>query len=115
MVRARGLSRRLLGQRQQGQDPALALIVGAHDQQHVFDGDDQDQRPHDQRQDAEHVFRRQRQPVLRIEALSEGVDRARPDIAEHNAERREGEPGETRAGAWPVPLLRRSAPRARRG
>ena len=95
MVRARRASHRLLRQRQQGQDPALALIVGAHDQQHVFDRDDQDQRPHDQRQHAQHILRRERQPVLRVEALAEGVDRARPDIAEDDAERGERKPGDT--------------------
>ena len=101
-MRARA-SRRLEGQRQQGQDPAFALIVGAHDQQHVFDGDNHDQRPHDQRQDAEYVFRPERQPVLGVEALPESIDRARPDVAEHDAERRDGEPGET--GRRPRPSL----------
>ena len=50
----RGLSRRRsLGQRHQGQDAAFALVVGAHHEEHVFDGDDDDQRPEDQREDAE--------------------------------------------------------------
>lgn len=85
--------------------PPLALVVGAHDQQDVFDRYDQDQCPHNQRQDAEHVFRLEREPVLRVEALSEGIDRARADIAEHNTERRDGKPAESGRGCWPLALF----------
>ncbi len=98
-------SRCLLGERQQGQDPAFALIVRAHDQQNVFDGDDKDQRPHDQRQHAEHVFGRERQSALGVEALPKGVHRARPDIAEHDPERRNREPGETARDRRPLPIF----------
>ena len=37
-----------LGQGHQGEDAAFAAVVGAHDQQDVFEGDDQHQRPEDQ-------------------------------------------------------------------
>jgi hypothetical protein len=40
-------------QRQQRHDAAFAVIVGAHDQDRVFDGDDYDQGPQDQRCDTE--------------------------------------------------------------
>ena len=90
---------------------ALAVVVGAHDQRDVFDGDDQDQCPYDQRQRAKHVFRRKRQPMLRIETLAESVDRARPDIPENNAECRERQPGESRSGRWPFSFF--VAPRRR--
>jgi hypothetical protein len=33
------------------------------------------------------VFRVERQAVLGVEALTKCIDRARPDIAEHDAER----------------------------
>ncbi len=35
-------------QGEQRQDAALAMIVGAHDQKCIFDGNDDDQRPEDQ-------------------------------------------------------------------
>ena len=40
-------------QRHQGQNTALAVIVGAHDDRDVFDRGGDDERPHDQRQHAE--------------------------------------------------------------
>ena len=39
-------------QRQQRHNAAFAVIVGAHDQDRVFERDDHDQRPQDQRHDA---------------------------------------------------------------
>ena len=41
-------------ERGQRQRAALAVVVGAQQDQHVFDRDDDDQRPQDQRQHAEH-------------------------------------------------------------
>ena len=41
-------------QRDQRHDPALAVVVGAHDEQHVLEGDDHHDRPEDERHDAEH-------------------------------------------------------------
>ena len=38
-------------QRQHRHDPALAVVIGAHDQDRVFERDDQDQRPEDHRDD----------------------------------------------------------------
>ena len=72
-------------QREQRQNAALAVIVGAHDQDRVFDRDDDDQRPEDQRHDAEHRLRRDvsgRTGGLRGDV--ERIERARSDIAEHD-------------------------------
>src|SRR5262249_38548512 len=42
------------GESREGEDAAFAAVVGAHDQQDVFDGHDDDERPEHQRQYAEH-------------------------------------------------------------
>ena len=47
-------------QRDQRQDAAFAVVVGAHDEQDVLERDDDRQRPEDQRQHAEHVALRRR-------------------------------------------------------
>ena len=52
-----GADRDALRQRHQRQDAALAAVVGAHDQHHVFHRDDQHERPEDQRQDAQDLER----------------------------------------------------------
>ena len=54
VVAAHGAER----QRGQGQYSALAAVIGAHDDRDVFEGDDGDQRPGDQRQYAVDVVRR---------------------------------------------------------
>ncbi len=78
------------------------MVVGAHDQEDVFDGDHNDQRPEDHRQNAQHVFRVERKTVLRVEALTERVDRACSDIAKHHAERGHAQSGEPGGCARPV-------------
>ncbi len=47
--------RRPLDLGDQGQDPALAVVVGAHDEEHELDRDDQRDRPEDQRDHPEDV------------------------------------------------------------
>ena len=44
-----------LGERVERQNAALALVVGPHQEQHVFGGDDDQQRPDDQRHRADHL------------------------------------------------------------
>ena len=44
---------RAIGERHQGKRAAFAVIVGAEQDQHVFDGDDEEQRPDDERQNAQ--------------------------------------------------------------
>ena len=76
-----------LHQRHQGQDAALALVVGAHDDHHVLHRDHQQQRPYDQRQDAEHVALVRRQAVVRPERFLQRVQRTGADIPEDHTQR----------------------------
>src|SRR6185437_7843551 len=72
-------------------DAALALVVGAHDEDHVLQRDHQDQRPEDQRQHAQHAGRRNTQTVFRAEDFAHRVQRAGADVAEHHADRADRE------------------------
>jgi hypothetical protein len=75
-------------------DAALALVVGAQDQCHVLEGDDDDQRPEHQREDAEHVRRRDWHRMVGVaEDFLDGIQRAGADVAIDDAERGEGEDG----------------------
>ena len=69
-------------QRQQRDDAAFAAIVRAQDQQRIFDRDDEDQRPQDQRHHAEDGVRRQR-PAMGggLGGFLQGVEGAGTDIA----------------------------------
>ncbi len=89
-------TRRLLGappadQRDQRHDPALAVVVGAHHQQHVGDHDDQHHGPEDQRDDAVDVLGAHLDVVRvgGVEDRLDGVQRARADVAEHDSQRTE--------------------------
>ena len=53
-------AKRPLAQRHQRQRAAFAVIVGAQQQQHVFGGHDDEQRPQDQAEHAEHDGARDR-------------------------------------------------------
>src|SRR2546425_10098042 len=53
--------------------------------------DDEQQRPEDERQHAEHVSLGNRDPVLPMERLTQRVQRAGPDVAVHHPESQEGE------------------------
>jgi hypothetical protein len=78
----------------QRHDAALALVVGAQDQRHVLERDHDDQRPEHQREDAQHVLRRDRHRVVGVaEDFLEGVQRAGADVAIDHAERGQGEDG----------------------
>ncbi len=65
-------------QRHQCQHAALALVVGAHHHGDVLHRDDQDQRPGDQRQDAQDILRRQADTGVFAEALLDRVERLVP-------------------------------------
>ena len=86
-----------LKQRHQRERAALAVVVGAHDQEHVFQRHDDDQRPQHQRHDAEHHLARERAAGGRGgQAFLERVERARADVAVDDAdgaERQGPEPG----------------------
>ncbi len=75
-----------LDQREQGEDPALAVVVRAHDEREVLDGDHQQERPDDQRQDAQDVGVRDLERVLAEEALAQRVERRGADVAVDHAE-----------------------------
>jgi hypothetical protein len=87
----RGASRRSQ-QGEQREDAALATVVGPHDEGEVLDHDDQEECPEHQRENAEHVLVRRGDAVPPAEALLDGVERRRPDVAVHDAERSQHEP-----------------------
>ncbi len=82
-------SRRERGKRERS---TLPVVVGAQEDQHVFERDDDNQRPQDERENAQNEAARDL-PVLRgcDYGLAECVERARADIAIHNANAAESE------------------------
>ena len=68
------------GEGAQRQHAALAAVVGAQDEQHVLDADDQDQRPEHQRQDTEHGGLAQMQPAGVAKGLAQRVQRAGAEL-----------------------------------
>ncbi len=80
-------SRRAMRQCRESQHAALTLIVRAHDQQDVFQCDDDDQRPQDQGQSAHHGERRGRGAGAGGKGRGpHGIERARADVAEDHAQ-----------------------------
>ena len=77
-----GLRMARVEQRQQRDDAAFAAVVRAQDQKRVFDRDDQDQRPQDQRHHAEDGFICQR-PAMGggLGRFLQGVEGAGADVA----------------------------------
>ncbi len=84
--------RRRRDQGDQRHDPALAPVVGAHHEHQVLEDHDQGERPEDQRQHTEDVGGRRLGAVPGHEALTDRVQRRRPDVAVDHAEggQREG-------------------------
>ncbi len=79
-------------ERHQRHDAAFALVIGAHDEDDVFDRDDDHQRPEDEREDAEHVVGVDRHRVVRAaEDFLDRVERARADVTVDDTQRRERE------------------------
>ena len=78
-------------QGQQRQDAAFAIVIGAQDEDDVFERDHHHQRPEDQRDDPEDVGGDRRGMAGGIQGDGKGVERARADIAEHDAKRGERE------------------------
>jgi hypothetical protein len=72
-----------LRQRHQRERAALALVVGAQQDENVFECDDDDQRPQDHRKNAEHVGRA---AAGCIDGLAQRVERARADVAIDNTD-----------------------------
>ena len=76
----------------ESEDATFSVVVGAHDEHQVLDRDHGDQRPQDQREDAEHVGVGDREFVAgTFEGLTQRVERAGADVAVDDAERAEGE------------------------
>ena len=82
-------------QRGEREDAAFALVVGAHHDDDVLDGNDDEQRVEHHGQDAEDVLRRHVNRVRAIETLADGVERACADVSVNNAEGGERERSET--------------------
>ena len=96
------LGRRAVDQGEQGQAAALALVVGAHDDEDVFQRHDDHHRPEDQAQHAVDVQRIGIDRVMAGKGLAEGVDRRGADIAEHDADRPHHHLGERSLGMMAV-------------
>jgi hypothetical protein len=87
---AAGFAKSLLGQSHQGQGPALALVVGAHEEDDVLDRHEQGHGPEDQRHHAQHRMLGRRRAARMGQSLAQGVERAGADVAEHHADRAKG-------------------------
>ena len=84
-------------ERKQSEAAALALVVGAHDDHHIFDRHHDHHRPEDQAEHASNLRDAMAQLVMAGEGFAEGVDRAGADVAEDDADRADREAG--KAGA----------------
>ncbi len=83
---AAATGQRTLGECHQRQRPALAVVVGPHQDEDVFQRHNDDQRPEDQRQHADHrVGCHAVHGGRRGRGFAEGVQRAGADIAIHHA------------------------------
>src|ERR1043165_4275376 len=89
-------------ERSQRENSTLTSVVGTQHVGHVLDRDDERQRPEHQRHDAEHVVRARRNAVRPIETLADSVERACPDIAEHDAQRSQRQGLEAAVVRWLV-------------
>ena len=79
-------------QGQQRQDAAFAPVVGAQHQRLVLERDDQDQRPEDERQHAQHVGRREFDAEVWRKAFAQGIQGTGPDVPIHDTQGRERRP-----------------------
>ena len=76
---------------------ALAVVLRTQDENGVFDGDDDGDRPDHQRDAAQHLGRRLRGAGTAEEQRVHGVERRGPDIAVDDAQRADGQRRETAA------------------
>ena len=107
---------RALRQRHQRQRAALAVVVGAQQDHDVFERDDDDQRPEDQRQDAEHRLARRRAAGADRgqHRLAKRVERAGADVAVDDADAAERQRPEAGCGRDAVAVRQRLAAVTRR-
>ena len=78
-----------LSERLQRQYAAFALVVGLHQEQDVFRGDDDQEGPDDEGDDADDLRRAERRFLQLAESGLQRVERARSDVAEDDADRAE--------------------------
>ena len=98
---------RSLGQRQQRERATLAAVVRPQHQHDVLEGDDQDQRPEQQRDDPDHLALTQNAVTRRlVERLAQGIERACADVAVDDTHRAQGQFPEVRRGCWVSRRLR---------
>ena len=77
---------RARGKRHQSQRSTFAFVVGAEEDQHIFDGNNEDQRPNDQRKDAENDgLARSLTAARRQHQFAQRIERARSDVAVDDA------------------------------
>src|SRR5207248_368476 len=94
-------------ERHQGEHAPFALVVRPDDDDVVLDRDDDQQGPEHEREYAEHVARRDGDAVRPGERVANRVQRARPDVAVHDAQRGECERREITAARGRLTLRRR--------
>ena len=82
---------RELGQCHQRQGAALALVVGAHQEEDVFERHHHHQRPKRQRHDADHGQIAADAGARMVDRLAQGVKRTGADVAEHHADGADGQ------------------------
>ena len=96
-------TRRLGEQRQQGERAALAMVVGAQQEEHVFQCDDDRQRPDHQRDEADDLLAHETVIGDRTQRLAKGVERAGADVAIDDTD---GTKGEEKQRARPAAGMR---------
>lgn len=86
-------------QRQHGDETAFAVVIGAQDQQHIFEGDDDRHRPEQQGQHAQNVVVCQRH-MPAMKHFLQGIQGAGADVPVHNTQCADGQAreGGRRAG-----------------
>jgi hypothetical protein len=115
MHAARG---RLRGERHQCEHAAFAAIVGPQNVEHVFDRDDDDLSPENQREHAQNVRQRRRHRMRAGERLAHRVEGRGADIAEHHPDGADGQSQNALVGSvgavWSAAHDRMLGPLARR-
>jgi hypothetical protein len=74
-----------------GEDPALSIILGPQDEDRVFDRDDDGQRPQHERNAADDAVVIQDGSAAAKEDQIQRIERRRADIAEDDADGRDGQ------------------------
>ena len=95
--------------RSQRQHAALAVVVGAQHQRHVFERYDDDERPEDHRQHAQHVNRGQRQRMRPVECFAQRIERTGADVAVDDADGADHQRGHPVLGGMGIAHVRRAA------